>query len=361
VDQGVRTGLAVLRVVGCVWMIVALVLSRGSLSHPVLAISAVAVAVAYTAITTRWLREPPRLRRPQVVSIELAIGVGLNVAGGWAYRPGPPSSLETLGTVWPLAGVLAAGLTWGPLAGGAAGGLIGAARIVSAMTRGLGPGREQVFSLASTMVLYAVAGAVIGFVTRYAGRLERRLAAAAAREDVARTLHDGVLQVLCAIERRTSDADLARLARTQERELRDYLYGARTDPADAAAGQLAQALRQTADRVEDTFGTRVNVVVAPDLPQPKPGVADALIGAIGEAVTNAAKHGAASAVTVYVEPDGSGVFAAIHDDGCGFDPREAVEGAGLTHSIRGRVAEAGGRVELESRPGVGTEVRLWVP
>ncbi|MDP9075301.1 MAG: ATP-binding protein, partial [Actinomycetota bacterium] len=120
-------------------------------------------------------------------------------------------------------------------------------------------------------------------------------------------------------------------------------------------------LRLTAARVEDAFGTRVNVVVAPDLCQPRPGVADALIGAIGEAMTNAAKHGAASAVTVYVEPEGSGVFAAVHDDGCGFDPRQAVEGVGLTNSIRGRVADAGGRVELESRPGLGTEVRLWVP
>ena len=51
----------------------------------------------------------------------------------------------------------------------------------------------------------------------------------------------------------------------------------------------------------------------------------------------------------------------IHDDGTGFAPSQTREGVGLSRSIRGRMEEVGGRVEIDSRPGSGTEVRLWLP
>jgi signal transduction histidine kinase len=49
----------------------------------------------------------------------------------------------------------------------------------------------------------------------------------------------------------------------------------------------------------------------------------------------------------------------VKDDGTGFDEGVA-EGVGLTRSIRGRVVEVGGRVEVDGNPGRGAEVRLWV-
>jgi signal transduction histidine kinase len=64
-------------------------------------------------------------------------------------------------------------------------------------------------------------------------------------------------------------------------------------------------------------------------------------------------------VTVYAEPDADGrVFCSVKDDGAGFG--EVVEGIGLSRSIRARIAEVGGRVEVDGNPGRGTEVRLWV-
>ena len=51
----------------------------------------------------------------------------------------------------------------------------------------------------------------------------------------------------------------------------------------------------------------------------------------------------------------------MKDDGQGFDPGSTVEGIGLSRSIRGRVSEVGGRVEVVSAPGHGTEVLLWLP
>jgi signal transduction histidine kinase len=55
------------------------------------------------------------------------------------------------------------------------------------------------------------------------------------------------------------------------------------------------------------------------------------------------------------------VFCSIKDDGTGFDPARTEEGVGLSRSIRGRISEAGGRVDVLSRPGDGAEVCLWLP
>ena len=51
----------------------------------------------------------------------------------------------------------------------------------------------------------------------------------------------------------------------------------------------------------------------------------------------------------------------VRDDGAGFDPATHPEGIGLGRSIRGRLDEVGGVVEVVSRPGHGAEVRLTVP
>ena len=125
---------------------------------------------------------------------------------------------------------------------------------------------------------------------------------------------------------------------------------------------VGTALRAAAARFEDSFGGRAQVLVADDLPPMRPAAVAALTGAAGEALVNAGKHGRASKVQVYVEPDDTGgVFCSVKDDGGGFDPASTVEGIGLSRSIRGRVAEVGGRVEVLSVPGEGTEVLLWLP
>jgi signal transduction histidine kinase len=106
----------------------------------------------------------------------------------------------------------------------------------------------------------------------------------------------------------------------------------------------------------------VDVIVAEDVPRLPGELVDALAGAAGEALMNAGKHGGASKVTIYVEPsDDDGVFCSVKDDGSGFDPATTPERVGLSRSIRGRIADVGGRVEIHSQVGDGTEVCLWLP
>jgi signal transduction histidine kinase len=222
--------------------------------------------------------------------------------------------------------------------------------------------RSQWFSVASSMILYVLAGAISGHVADLLRRLERDISAARARDEVARTLHDGVLQTLAIIERRADDVALARLAREQERELREYLFGIGAAVEHGGARDVGPTLREVAAKFEDRFDGRAHIVLAPDLPTFAAERVAALGGAVGEALTNAGKHGDATTVFVYVEPDDDvGVVCSVRDNGCGFDPAKIVEGVGLRRSIRERIDEMGGRVEIESRLGGGTEVRLWLP
>lgn len=358
-EQGILAGLAAYRWAAWAWMGAVLLLSREELVNAPLAYVLVGVALAITIAATASARET-RTIRPPLVGAEVACGAALLAADGWAYGPGHAFSIAlSLGVAWPLAGVLSAGVAGGPWAGLGAGLLMGAARLAAVWANGI---REldgaRILSLVTTTVLFVLAGVVAGHVTRLLRRAEREISAARAREEVARTLHDGVLQTLAVIERRADDPLLARMARDQGSSLREFIAGLR----DSSDPDLAAALRAAGTRYEDSFGGRVQVIVADDLPAPKPARATALAGAVGEALTNAGKHGGATTVTVFVEPDDDGgVFCSVKDDGRGFDPASTSEGLGISRSIRERLDEVGGHVEIESRAGGPTEIRMWVP
>ena len=374
-ERSVLQGLAAFRWGAWLWMATVLLVSREDLARPWLAVTLVGAALAVTALDTVLLRRnPDALLRPGPLVAELVVGAALVLGDGWAYGADHAfSTSQSLGSVWPLAGILGTAVALGPLAGVAAGVTLGLARVGATLANGAEVDTGgKVLSLTNTVVFYALGGAATGYVAGLLRRAESQISAARAREEVARTLHDGVLQTLAVVERRATDPSLARLAREQERELREYLFGVAAQRPDGrgagvaavgpGGGDLGVALRAAAARFEDSFGGRTQVLVAEDLPPLPPERVAALAGAAGEALMNAGKHGRAGRVTVFVEPaDGGGVFCSVKDDGRGFDPVSTPPGQGLTHSIRERMQEAGGRVDVNSRPGAGTEVCLWLP
>jgi signal transduction histidine kinase len=176
------------------------------------------------------------------------------------------------------------------------------------------------------------------------------------RADVAAHLHDSVLQTLALIQKNAGDAtQVAKLARSQERDLREWMYG---EPV-AAEATLVTALRAVAAQAEDIHGVPVEVVTVGDVPSSPPVVA--LVQAAGEAIANAARHSGADRVDVYVEVAGRDVEVFVRDRGRGFDRAEVpLDRLGVRNSIIDRMDRHGGSAEISSAPGEGTEVRLHV-
>ena len=82
-----------------------------------------------------------------------------------------------------------------------------------------------------------------------------------------------------------------------------------------------------------------------------------------EALNNAAKHAAAHQVTVRLEDRDGGVVLVVEDDGCGFDleaRRQRGDTIGLV-GMRERTQIIGGRLEVETAPGNGTSIYVFVP
>jgi phage shock protein PspC (stress-responsive transcriptional regulator)/two-component sensor histidine kinase len=220
-------------------------------------------------------------------------------------------------------------------------------------------------------LLAAAAGAVLLFgpwLSRLVGELgteRRERVRQEERAELAAHLHDSVLQTLALIQRSSDDPRrIATLARVQERELRTWLYGSGRVPATEPR-TLTDAVEQVAAEVEALHHLAVDVVVVGDAPVGTG--ARALLGAIREATTNAAKHAEVDEVAVYVEVGDHDVTAFVRDRGVGFDVGSALGSEdgdhrrGLRDSVIGRVERHGGRVEVWSAPGEGTEVELCIP
>ncbi|MEA2246958.1 MAG: hypothetical protein QOH46_1487 [Solirubrobacteraceae bacterium] len=179
------------------------------------------------------------------------------------------------------------------------------------------------------------------------------------RAEMAAHLHDSVLQTLALVQQRSDDPRaVATLARRQERELRAWL--SRRAPATGAAPQLAAALETAAGEVERDHGVAVEVVAVGDAELDPRG--EALVAAAREAMVNAAKFGGGSSVDVYAEALDGELQVYVRDRGPGFSSRDLPpDRRGVRESIVGRMARHGGRAEIHSAPGAGTEVELIMP
>jgi signal transduction histidine kinase/phage shock protein PspC (stress-responsive transcriptional regulator) len=175
------------------------------------------------------------------------------------------------------------------------------------------------------------------------------------RADLAAHLHDSVLQTLALIQRKAGDpAEVVRLARAQERELRGWLYAG---PRGSQAS-LASAVTEVAHEVEDLHGIPIELVVTGDRPLDSGG--SALVRALREALLNAVRHGAAP-VSAYVEVGTESVEAFVRDHGSGFDlDAVAPDRFGVRESILGRMSRHGGSASVR-RLEHGTEVSLALP
>ena len=192
-------------------------------------------------------------------------------------------------------------------------------------------------------------------------------AADAARQRIERDLHDGAQQQLVAAaldltlleQQLERDPDAARtvLARAREqldgglRELRDLARG--IHPSVLTDRGLAVALEGLAKRAP--VPVELSVDVRTPLDQ---AIEAAAYFLVSEAITNAAKHAQADAVSVDVEATADTVVVTVADNGVG--GAETSRGSGLGGLID-RVEAVGGRLEITSPPGEGTRLSARLP
>jgi signal transduction histidine kinase len=329
--------------------------------QPALAWSCVAAVLVMCVLGTIALRDrTDRVIRPAFAVAEGVLALTLSIVDGWVFDPGHVfETSQSLATQYPLIAMATLGLTFGPWVAASVGVLVGPAELWAAHLNRFGPwSLRHTFSIIATSIFFAAAGALFGWLSTLLRRVEGEIADQRARDEVGRVLHDTVLQTLALVETRTadSDPDLARAARDADRDLRRFLFGA----ASKERHTLESRIRSTVERACAHHDVDVTVNVLDDGCRASAAAQNALAGAVGEAVVNAIKHADAGRITVFVETDEAGeVFASVRDDGLGFELDRVDRGRGLDHSIGARMRDVGGRSNITSAPGRGTEVELW--
>ncbi len=115
-------------------------------------------------------------------------------------------------------------------------------------------------------------------------------------------------------------------------------------------------------------GHEVTLEVEGSLPTPPLPVKIALYRLLQEALNNAARYAGVSRYTVRLRGEPNGLWLEVRDEGQGFDPQRYLEGPSpeaMRHfglrGMRDRAELLGGRFEIESAPGRGTSIRVWLP
>ncbi|UCG41099.1 MAG: hypothetical protein JSV07_02240 [Acidimicrobiia bacterium] len=358
-DRTLLRALLAFRVIALAWMgaLVAVAIASEPDVDPVVAGLSFVLAGLATAFAIRAVSRDPRLLRNRwFLGVDglVALGVALSpwLAGtGGAFYGGYPMA-------WMLLVAFATSLWWGL---GAAVGVV-----VLQVAVALGTGLLDASGLTRSGITMLVTVGVIGWGFRLLRDADRARAESEAalveerertirleeRGRLATALHDSAVQTLVVLRQQADDPDRVRvLARRQERELRRVIQG-----TDATAPTLRAALEAIADDIEDLHAVAIDRVFVGD----HPGASEEGIGAVREALTNAAKHSGARTLHLYVEV-GDDVTALVRDRGEGFDPDHAPSGRGVDTSIRARLESVGGSVHLRSEAGAGTDVEMRWP
>jgi signal transduction histidine kinase len=200
----------------------------------------------------------------------------------------------------------------------------------------------------------------------------RESAAIEERNRLARNLHDSVSQLLYSLTliagstkkmlERKHDPEavkhsVERLGDTAHqalKEMRLLLYELR--PAVLDSEGLVSALKHRIGTVEERLGVKVDIQAKglPDLPS---DMEDALYHIALEALNNIVKHAESKTASIKITSDQGNIVMEISDQGRGFDPNGPRKGQGL-RNMRERGQMLGGEVEVTSKPGKGTQVRV---
>ncbi|WP_410645788.1 sensor histidine kinase [Amycolatopsis sp. lyj-346] len=344
---------------------------------PVLGATVFAVAANTAAVV--WVLRSGGLRARltgRALGLDLSLGVALNLVVAmtapaeiqpfavdvswtwlvgsvamWAGTSGLPAALWLFAAAVPFRAVLtlAGGLPLGDQL---------------ALTRSIG----CMVALAVAIVLAVAILILLGVGTRFAVDIGLRRGREAERHRTRRIMHDSVLQTLeaLAISAPGDDAqavtrlsELRSVAKAEAAELRRRI----TEPVPAGptqsfAVQLADVATELA---RDGLRTQLVAADFADDHKVSQDRRTALCEAVREALRNTVKHSGTKQVVLRVEERDGGIAVVARDQGQGFDVRDRPPGFGISESIMARLAEVGGHGTVDSQPGRGTRVTMWVP
>ena len=231
-------------------------------------------------------------------------------------------------------------------------------------------------------VLLAVQIPMATLLARHMAASERERAAllrsaaemsAAERRRIAGDLHDGTVQDLTGVALELSalagDAESGcehhhRLRGTAE-QVRQSVRALRTlmtdiHPPNLHAVGLPVALADLVDRLDAGPDVEVELSIEPDLALDR-SAERLLYRATQEALRNVVRHADAHRVTVGLHRVDDATELVVTDDGLGFEPGPAPEGHAGLGLLESTIEAAGGTLEVHSRAGEGTELRVRVP
>lgn len=186
------------------------------------------------------------------------------------------------------------------------------------------------------------------------------------RKRISRELHDEVGQMLTALrlllnrEATPEQVEEARhLTEQSLKTVREIAMRLRPSMLDDLG--LGAAVEWLAREVSRRAGVPIHVEIDGALQHLPDGHRTAIFRIVQEALTNCVRHAGASNIRVLLHGSKEAFTLLVQDDGVGFEPG-AVETAGLgILGMKERAAELGGDIEWISKPGKGTQVRLWLP
>jgi signal transduction histidine kinase len=356
----------IFRLLSCLYALGFQIAINDDLARPVLAGVLCSVLIAWSiACAIAYLqgfgRRPSWVIAEVVVVLALMLSTELVASDHWiADNQSWPT------TLWATNATISAALQFGPVGGMGAGLAVMAAAAALKGYVSINLGRN------ATIVIELAVGLAVGMAAQTARRahaeLERAVRLAASleeRERLSRRVHDGAIQVLALVSRRGREiggetAQLAELAGEQERALRRLVSAPDPEVHTGGAADIGALLRSRAS-------DRVSVSLPAEPVLLEHGAAHELFAAASNALDNAAAHAGPDArVFVLLEDLGDSVTVSIRDDGVGIGDGRLAEAAreghvGIAKSIVGRMDWLGGRAQLHTAPGCGTEWELTLP
>ena len=246
------------------------------------------------------------------------------------------------------------------------------------------PDRPSLYAELGYVIWYAVLNGVAVYVIVYlTGREEKQnreileleqglknLAVVEERNRLARDIHDGLGASLSGL---IIQIEYLQTIATKDDPALSGEIKELKGSAEEAIDEVRRALTMMRDEFDlvpqlentcTTFTTRHRLPAKLEITGTDPGFADdqqlAIFRIMQECLTNIAKHAEASEVLIEVSFSEDNIQMDIRDNGVGFDPAKTPKHHYGLMNMKERARKIGGQVEIESSPGQGTRISLWV-